>query len=276
MPFLNGIFGRQAQQQPQGQQPAQQQTPNQQQQQRPQGNNGGGGQPAQQQQQPNNSQFQNNGGGQTPPQGQQSQQSNGGGQQSANPLDNWMQLMTPKQQQQQQQQPKKMFGDLTPDKMKEMVGQTNFAQNIDPELAQKALGGDMQAFTQVLNSVAQNVFSSSLQMSQGMVEHGVGFGTEQITGSLDSRIRDFQVRNQNSQNPALQHPIGQALLGSVKQQLAAANPRSTPQEIQTQAEQMFQDFAQMLVPQQNNQQANSSQTPPAQDWSLFLQDSPTQ
>lgn len=275
MAFLPGIFGRQNQQ-PQNPPPQgggqQQQVP--QGQQAPQG----GSQQASQQQQPNNGMFANGGvPGAGPGNGSQGQQSGGGQQQPANPLDNWMKLMTPQQQQQQQQQQQapKMFGDLTPEKMKEMVGQTNFAQNIDPELAQKALGGDIQSFQQVLNSVAQNVFSSSLQMGQGMVEHGVNFGNQQLSGSLDSRIRDFQVRNQNSENPALQHPIGQALLGSVKKQIAAAQPKLSPQEVHTQAEQMFKDFAQMLVPQQNNQGGGQEQ-PPSQDWSMFLNDTPTQ
>jgi hypothetical protein len=266
MSFLAGVFGGGNQQRPQQQQPQGQQQP----QQQPQNGNGSMG-PAGQQQQPANSNFQQgNQQQQVPGQGQQTQT----GQDSGNPLDAFMQLMTPskdvltQQQQQQQQLQQPIFPQIPPEQLQQQISSTNFTQNLNPENIQKALSGDQQAFMNVLNQVAQNAFSANLQMTQGLVERGVTTGVDRFGSTLDSRFRDLQLRNQNSQNPALQHPIGQALLGTVKKQIATANPKLAPDQVHAQAEQMFTQFAQMLVPQQNPGQQDTAKA--ATNWESFL------
>ena len=268
MAFLPGIFGngnKQPQQPgPQGggngggmQQPQNQQQPI---------NGNGSGGPAGRMEQPANSQMQP-GGNQNPGNGQNGQ---GGG----SSLDAFFQLMTPSKevqqqhQQRQQQMSAPLFGDMTPEKMQEQISKTSFTQNINPEAVQKALGGDQQSFMDVLNQVAQNAFSSSLQMSKGMVEHGVNTGSERFSSTLDSRFRDLQLKNKNSENPALQHPIGQALLGTIKQQIASANPRMNADQVHAKAEEMFSEFGKMLNPSQTQQgqEEQSSQ----QNWLSFL------
>lgn len=272
MAFLNGIFGngnqQQQQRQPQGNQQQQvqnnqQQQPgnqNQQQQNQQQTPGGGGGLAANQMQQNANSQLQPGGN-------------------PANPMDPFLQLMTPSQEvlqqqnQQQQMQGQSLFGNLKPEDIQAQVKKTNFAANIDPAKAQKALGGDMQSFMEVINEVAQNAFHSSLQMTQGMVEHGVKTGNDRFSQSLDSRFKNFQLSNQNSKNPALQHPIGQALLKTVKQQIATANPRMSPEEVHAKGEEMFSAFAQMLNPQQQSdgKDGSNGSSGQEQDWMAFLE-----
>lgn len=267
MAFLSGVFGNNNQQQ--RQQPAGQPGPAQgQQAQQPVNSNGSGG-PANQMQQPANSQMQP-GGNQNPGNGQ-------GGQGTGNPLDAYFQLMTPSKevqqtlQQQQQQMSAPLFGNLTPEAIQEQVGKTNFAQNLNPESVQKALGGDQQEFMNVLNQVAQNAFSASLQMSKGMVEHGVNEGQTRFSSSLDSRFRDLQLKNKNSENPALQHPIGQALLGTIKKQIATANPRMNADQVHAKAEEMFADFGKLLNPVQNPADSKDGQQgAQSTNWLNFL------
>jgi len=263
MAFLPNVFNRgNQQQQPQGNQQQQQQN-NQNQGNPGGGNSNGSGGPAGGSQGPNNTQFQGTNGN--------------GGQNPSNPLDGFLALLTPSkdvqqsQQQRQQQLSAPLFGDLTPDKIQEQVGKTNFAQNLNPEDIQKALGGDAQTFMNVLNQVAQNAFSASLQMSKGMVEHGVNTGSERFNSTLDSRFRDLQIRNKNSENPALQHPIGQALLGSIKTQIANANPRMNAEEVHSKAEEMFAEFGKLLNPSQSNQQEqNQGGAGKGTNWLEFL------
>lgn len=269
MSFLPGIFGKQPQNQQQPNQ--QQQVQNNQQQ-----------QPGNQNQQQQNQQQQTPGGGGGPAGNQMQQNANSQmqpGGNPANPMDPFLQLMTPsqdvlqQQQQQQQMQSQSLFGNMKPEDIQAQVKKTNFAASIDPAKAQKALGGDMQSFMEVINEVAQNAFHSSLQMTQGMVEHGVKTGNERFSQSLDSRFKNFQLSNQNSKNPALQHPIGQALLKTVKQQIATANPRMSPEEVHAKGEEMFSAFAQMLNPQQQNdgKDGNSGSSGQEQDWMAFLE-----
>ncbi len=252
MGFLSGIFGNQQQQPQQAQQQAQ--NPSQQQPQRPQAAQGSGG-PAQvqaQQQQPANSQLQN---------GQQQ-----------NPLDNFMNLLTPKEgSQQQQQQPQSIFGNVPQDQIQQQIKSANFTNGIDQAKVQAALSGDSAAFMEVLNGVAQQAFAASFQASQGMVEHGVSTGRKQLEGSLDSHFKNYMLKQQtpSSDSPALQHPVGKAFLQSISQQIANANPQMSPAEVAKAAEQNFTEFAKMLAPQQQQPSSQSSQ--PAQDWTSYLQ-----
>jgi hypothetical protein len=259
MAFLNGIFGQGNKQQPQ--QAPNQQQPNQQQQQQqgPQGGN----LPPSQQQQPANQQMQN------------------AGNNPSNPMDPFMDLLRPKPQQGQQgqqtpgnpQTPPSMFGQVDPNALKQQLGQVDFASGMDPSIVQKALGGDQQAFMDAMNSVARNVFQHSLQMSQGMVEHGVKFGTEQMTSGLDSRFRDYELRNQTVDNPALNHPFGQAMLTGIKQQIAKANPKLSAREVHQKAIEAMSTFTDQMY-QSNQQQQNSQNPQPAEkDWlSSFMPD----
>ena len=252
MGFLSGIFGNQQQQPQQAQQSAQ--NPSQQQPQRPQAAQGSGG-PAQVQQQngqPANSQLQN---------GQQQ-----------NPLDNFMNLLTPKEgSPQQQQQPKSIFGNVPQEQIQQQIKGANFTNGIDQAKVQAALSGDSNAFMEVLNGVAQQAFAASFQASQGMVEHGVSTGRKQLEGSLDSHFKNYMLKQQtpSSDNPALQHPVGKAFLQSISQQIANANPQMSPAEVAKAAEQNFTEFAKMLAPQQQQPSSQSSQ--PAQDWTSYLQ-----
>jgi len=251
MGFLSGIFGNQ--QQPQ--QAQQSQNPSQQRPQQPQAAQGSGG-PAQVQQQtgqPANSQLQN------------------GGQQ--NPLDNFMNLLTPKQGADQKQQPQSdsIFGNVPQDQIQQQIKSANFTNGIDQAKVQAALSGDSNAFMEVLNGVAQQAFAASFQASQGMVEHGVKAGRTQIEGNLDSHFKNYMLKQQtpSSDNPALQHPVGKAFLQSISQQIANANPSMSPAEVAKAAEQNFTEFAKMLAPQQ--QQSSNQQSQQSPDWTSYLQ-----
>lgn len=193
----------------------------------------------------------------------------------ANPLDPFLQLMTPskevltQQQQEAQMQNQGLFGDqFNPEAINGALKNTNFANGLDPAKMQAALGGDVNAFMEVLNSVSQNAVSTAIQASKGMVEHGVKTGTERFGSSLDSRIRNYSLKNQNSSNPALQHPLGKALLGTVTQQIATANPKLSPEEVRAKGEEMFTQFAQLLTAKDNQ---GSEEKDKAPDWEAFLQ-----
>lgn len=257
MAFLSGIFGAQGQQQqgPQGQQQ------NKQQQQLPTNGNGSAGPAQGQQQQAANQQLQAEGN-------------------PSNPMDPFWKLLNPapevvqQQQQQQQQQAAPLFGNVKPEDISAQVKKTNFTSSIDPAKAQRALSGDAQAFMEVLNEVAQGAFQANLQMTQGLVEHGVRAGSERFNSTLDSRFKNFQLNSQNSQNPAFKHPVGKALLDTVKQQMQRANPNLPANEIQSQAESMFSEFAKLLAPQQQGESSPNQSA--AQDWLSFLDGAPSQ
>jgi hypothetical protein len=257
MGFLQGVLGR-PQQQPQQMQPQQQQQPVPQGQQHNPANNGNGsGGPAQgQMNNPANSQLQSSGN-------------------PANPLDNLQKLLTPskevltREQQMQQQQNASLWGDVTPDKINTSVQGMDFLQGVNlQEHTTKFQAGDFSSLPDLLNAAVRAGMSSSIQMTQGMVEHGVRTGGERITSSLDSRVRDYQLRNQTSQNPALQHPVGKTMLQSLTKQIAKANPTMSPEEVQRLGEDNFVEFAEMIL-KPKQEAAQKASEPQGVDWTAW-------
>lgn len=254
MAFLPNIFGNKpAQQQPQGQQqPGAQQQPNQQQP-NPGNNNGSGGGVQNQPDRAANSQMDTN-----------------------NPLDPFMALMTPSKEVLESKANKAkannsgLFGEsFTPENIQKSVGSINFAQNLDPAKVTAALGGDSSAFMEVINAAVQSGVSASVQMSHGMVEKGVATGQERFSGDLDSRFRDFTLRGQNVDNPALKHPVGKALLSTVAKQIAEANPRMSADEVHKQSVAMFDQFSK-LMGQPDQDAAKQQQDKGSMDWMKFV------
>ena len=241
------------------------------------------------QQQPQNQQLPGNGGGQQNP--NQTQNGNGSGGPASrmdgpqnstmnsggnpmNPMDPFLQLMTPSpdvmRSMEEQNKPKSIFGAVDPAALDAHVRKASFIDGIDPARVQAALGGDANAFMEVLNAVGQNGFKASLQMNQGMIEHGVKTGLGNFDSSLDSRFRDLQLKNQNTNNAALKHPLGKAMLSGIANQIAAANPKMSPTEVQAKAEEALSSFAQQMIPQKgaDSDNQNGSQEP---NWESFLQ-----
>lgn len=158
---------------------------------------------------------------------------------------------------------------LDPAAFKQQVATANFAASIPPETLQKAMSGDQQAFMDAINTASREAFAAAAQLSHGLVEHGARTATDRVSSSLDSRIRNFQIRSQNTSNEALAHPAVAPMLNAVKVQIAQSNPNLSPDAVQQQAEQYFTQMADVLVaPKQ--QAAKAAEAPKAGDFSYLL------
>jgi hypothetical protein len=191
-------------------------------------------------------------------------------------LDALMKLMTPTAEviaaraRQQEDMNKGIFPEIKPEQIQQSLSNADFTTGLQPEQIQKALAGDAQALMHIMNITARNAVASSMQISQGLVEQGVKTGNERFNSSLDSRFRDLQLRNQNTSNPALQHPLARGMIDSIKSQIANANPRLSPSEVAQQAETHFLQFAKDLAaPTPAQADANK---PPEKDWLRYLED----
>jgi hypothetical protein len=191
-------------------------------------------------------------------------------------LDKFASLLTPKKAATQQEVPKGVFGHVDPAAMQAQIKQANFVSGLPQDKVAAALGGDVNAFSEVLNAAMQTAFEAQVNMTRSMVEHGVNYTQEQVNSGLDSRIRDFQVRshNPNIDNPALQHPVGRSMLKGITQQIANANPELTPAEVTRQAEEHFVQFLQQagngFTQQANATAAKQSGAPKETNWLSYL------
>jgi hypothetical protein len=256
MAFLPGIFGKAATQQPQQPSPA---------------NSNGSGGPASQQQQPAN--------GQIAPQAQAAQQQptqNAGGPQqgTASPLDSFTDFFKPKQRDPNAQAAPTLrdpfLAPLDPAAFKQQVSSANFAAGIPQDTMTKAMSGDPTAFADAINHAAREAFSAAAQLSHGLAEQATRTGLERLDGSLDGRIKNYQLRTQNTTNEALNHPAVAPMLSAVKMQIAQSNPNLSPAEVQNQAEQYFDQMAGVLQGSKQAAQQPANTGPRETDFSSYL------
>lgn len=196
----------------------------------------------------------------------------GGPQPPSNPLDQFTTLFQPKTPANANTQADaNVLAPLDPAAFRQQVANANFASGIPQETIQKAISGDAGAFAEAINHAAREAFAAAAQLSHGLVEHGVRAGTERLSGSLDSRIRNYQVRSQNTGNEALSHPAVAPMLNAVKMQIATANPTLSPDQVQNQAEQYFTQMSEVLMAPKMQQQ-QQQKAPKGQDFSYLLAD----
>lgn len=258
MAFLPGIFNRQ---QP-AQQPAQPQAPQ-------VNSNGSAGPAGNQTQMPANTAAHptNMAGGQAAPAA--------GGPQPAAPtgLDAFTNLFTPKAQDPNATKAPTLadpiLGALDPAAFRQQISTANFAASIPQDTIQKAMQGDAQAFQDALNHASREAFAAAAQLSHGLVENGVRTGADRLNSTLDSRFRNLQLKSQNTNNEALNHPAVAPMLQGVKMMIAQNNPNLSPTEVQQQAEAYFEQMAGVLAKPQQVQQQESN-APKQPDFSSYL------
>jgi hypothetical protein len=158
---------------------------------------------------------------------------------------------------------------MDPSAFRQQISTANFASGIPAETIQKAVSGDVNAFSEAINLAAREAFAAAAQLSHGLVEHGSRTAAERLNGTLDSRIRNFQIKTQNTNHEALSHPAVAPMLNAVKMQLATSNPQLTPEQVQQQAEAYFTQVADVLTaPKKAATQA--ANTPKEMDFSSYL------
>jgi len=162
-----------------------------------------------------------------------------------------------------------ILGQLDPTQFRQQVEQANFAASIPQETIQRAISGDAQAFSDAINAAAREAFAAAAQLSHGLVEHGSRTAAERLNSSLDSRIKNYQLRTQNTSIEQLQHPAVAPMLNAVKMQIAQSNPQLSPEAVQQQAEQYFMQMADVLSAPKRQAEEQAAR-PKETDFSSYL------
>jgi hypothetical protein len=126
-------------------------------------------------------------------------------------------------------------------KTKEAFGKMNFTGAVAPELIQKAMGGDQQAFSTVMNQVGQTVMQQAFQMFTGMSEAAFKSNNSRWDGAIGSKIKTSMLGFSRPENSVLSHAAVSPVVEALKTSMAAnpANAGKSPQEIAKLAEDYF-------------------------------------
>lgn len=156
-----------------------------------------------------------------------------------------------------------------PAKFAEAAKKLNFAQQVDPEIIKKALGGDVQSFMDAMNSVAQTAFVASSQLAMQSVEGAARTNNDRFQSVLDKKFSEYLVKNTRSENPVLSHPSAQPMLDLAKRQLLQQHPEKSPAEIHQMAEQYLTAFAGELQGNEESRRRQQNTKPDPFDFSNY-------
>lgn len=147
------------------------------------------------------------------------------------------------------------------------VSGVNFLATVPAETITAALGGDVQAFSNVLNTAVQQALLQSVRVSGTMLNSSMRSRTQEILSAMPTHVQQALNVNQIRQdNPVFNHPAARQLLGVLEQNLSTQHPGISPTEASQVAQRFLQDFA-AEVAGKPAASSPSSQTPGAIDWS---------
>lgn len=115
----------------------------------------------------------------------------------------------------------------------------NFSRTIDPVIMQKAVAGDVQAFSSVIDSVARSAWAASAKAAEQISQRGITDFETRFGSELPGKFREFSLNTTSTKHPILSKPSVKPLVAAIKQRMAGIYPDATPQELQQQAEDYF-------------------------------------
>ena len=168
-----------------------------------------------------------------------------------------------------------MFANLDPQKLMESARKVNFSGALTPENMQKIQAGGQEAITALtesLNSVAQTVYAQSALATTKIVEQALNKQKEQYAAELPGMVKRHSTSESLlSNNPLLQNPAIQPLVGALQEQLIRKNPNATGAEIQQQVMDYFAALGNTFAPKPAAPSASQKKAAEAEDWDKFFQ-----
>lgn len=125
-------------------------------------------------------------------------------------------------------------------KFKDKVKTLDFARTLDPAVVQKALSGDVNSFSQVINQAVQGALAMSVDASHSFTEAGFSSAESRFFERIPGELKKHTAFDSSlSANPKMNHPAIKPMVGLVQNQLQAKFPDASAQEIQTMTSEYF-------------------------------------
>lgn len=153
----------------------------------------------------------------------------------------------------------------------------NISKTINPELIQKALGGDQEAFSQIINSQTQTTVSMLTKLFAKQTKAALAKQRESILKEVPDTVRSTSNRNSlQSDNPGLNNPLVRPILDTIESQLRVKFPEASDADIQNHAKKVMTGLATSITggnANDKNNDPNSRQRGPNGtdnvDWGEF-------
>lgn len=187
-----------------------------------------------------------------------------------NPLDNYS-AMLDNGTKAEDNTPKAPVFELDPTRLNEVASNLNFSDGIPQDLMQKALTGDTQSLMEVINGVARNAYTNSLNHAAALTDTHVKQSLDYQQQNLGSAVKTELTSNELSSNPAMANPLVKSQLTQIAQQMSKAYPDAPPAEIAKMSQQYLQDMAQVVVGKPEGEQTTeATKASEVTDWGAYL------
>lgn len=168
-----------------------------------------------------------------------------------------------------------MFSNLDPQKLMESARKVNFSGALTPENMQKIQAGGaeaIQALTESLNIVAQTVYAQSAIATTKIVEQALTKQKEQHDAALPGMVKRYSTNESLlANNPLLQNPAIQPLVGALQEQLIRKNPNASGADIQQQVNDYFAALGNVFAPKPAAPSASQKKLAESEDWDKFFE-----
>ena len=189
------------------------------------------------------------------------------------PLDKFKDLWTADPNQKQQTPGLVPAFNLDSKKLTEAANQMNFMTNVSPELLDKAMKGDAQAFMEVINTSNRMAFATAMAGSGTMLNEFQTRAHQSIQEQIiPGQLRQHEVtQRMGDDNPIFKDPAAAPMLASLAQQLQAKNPTASAEEISKSAKEFLSAFAERVTGKQPQQTGYQGRQPAAEtDWEAYF------
>jgi hypothetical protein len=160
---------------------------------------------------------------------------------------------------------------LDPKVLGDVSSKMDFTRGINPEVLTKATSGDVSALMDIIKTVGQNAYRTSLEHSTSLTDTFLTQRGEFEGKQVAKGVKNQLTSNELSNAPNYSHPVVKAELNRVAAQMSAANPDASPQEIAKAAQQYINDLSSALNPKASN--GSPSDGNGDFDWTKYLTNS---
>ena len=166
------------------------------------------------------------------------------------------------------------FANVDPKKLMEAAQKTNFASLITADQQQAIAGGGenaVAAFSQAMNSVAQNVFAQSALATTKIVDEALARQQAKFKDMLPNLVKQHSLSdNLRNDNPIYKNPAVQPLISAMEHQLAAKYPSASVNELTEMAKQYVSSLGAVFNPALAAAEDTKGSKAGEMDWSTFL------
>jgi hypothetical protein len=192
---------------------------------------------------------------------------------TADPLEQWAKLFTSEAPKPGTTDEKKTDAAdpfaVSPEALAKAASGINLSQVVTPELAQKALGGDPNAFVEAINKSSQMTFMMAYQAAMQAVKAAMDNRFQDFQSKVPDTFKQLSVDATLQGDPLLSNPALKPVVDGLRTQILSKHPDATPQQLQQAISEYFKAIGISLTPGKNDAK-DAAKPSKGIDWDNFL------